>query len=65
MAKNPVMLMILDGFGISNYEEVMQLKQLNILILLNMNEYPHTEIGASGFSVGLPNGQMGNSELDT
>lgn len=64
MAKNPVMLMILDGFGISNYEDgnaVKAAKHPNFTKL--WNEYPHTEIGASGLSVGLPNGQMGNSEV--
>lgn len=64
MAKNPVMLMILDGFGISNYEDgnaVKAAKHPNFTRL--WNEYPHTEIGASGLSVGLPNGQMGNSEV--
>lgn len=64
MAKNPVMLMILDGFGISNYEDgnaVKAAKHPNFTRL--WNEYPHTEIGASGLSVGLPEGQMGNSEV--
>ncbi|MCY6371083.1 2,3-bisphosphoglycerate-independent phosphoglycerate mutase [Clostridium ganghwense] len=64
MAKNPVMLMILDGFGISNYEDgnaVRIAKHPNFNSL--WNKYPHTEIGASGLAVGLPDGQMGNSEV--
>lgn len=64
MAKKPVMLMILDGFGISDKIEgnaVKEAKKPNFDKLFN--EYPHTKLGASGFSVGLPDGQMGNSEV--
>ncbi|PJI07631.1 MULTISPECIES: 2,3-bisphosphoglycerate-independent phosphoglycerate mutase [Clostridium] len=64
MAKKPVMLMILDGFGISDKIEgnaVREAKKPNFDKLYS--EYPHTKLGASGLSVGLPDGQMGNSEV--
>ena len=64
MSKKPVMLMILDGFGIaanSNGNAVSIAKKPNIDKFLK--EYPHTELQASGMSVGLPDGQMGNSEV--
>ena len=57
-------LMILDGFGFrkeSDGNAVKLAKTPNIDAL--MAEYPHTLIGASGLSVGLPDGQMGNSEV--
>ncbi|MFU0825864.1 2,3-bisphosphoglycerate-independent phosphoglycerate mutase [Clostridium sp.] len=64
MIKRPVMLAILDGFGISDNEDgnsVRIAKKPNYDKL--WNEYPHTQLGASGLSVGLPEGQMGNSEV--
>jgi 2,3-bisphosphoglycerate-independent phosphoglycerate mutase len=64
MAKKPVLLMILDGFGISNYEDgnaVKSAKMPNYDYFFG--KYPNTKIGASGLSVGLPEGQMGNSEV--
>ncbi|WP_147564585.1 2,3-bisphosphoglycerate-independent phosphoglycerate mutase [Clostridium tyrobutyricum] len=64
MNKKPVMLMILDGFGISDKVEGNAVKAAN---KPNFDKYyknyPHTELGASGLSVGLPDGQMGNSEV--
>ena len=60
----PIALVILDGWGHSDSS------QSNAIELANtpnwdrwMSEYPHTLIDASGHSVGLPNGQMGNSEV--
>lgn len=58
------MLMILDGWGIGkDYpgNAILQAKKPNIDRLIK--EYPHTEIEASGLDVGLPEGQMGNSEV--
>ena len=60
----PTMLMILDGFGINPNEEVNAIakaKTPNFDAIFRT--YPHTEIAASGLAVGLPNGQMGNSEV--
>lgn len=62
--KKTTMLMILDGFGKSpgTYgNAVVQAHKPNLDALFS--EYPNTSIGASGRSVGLPDGQMGNSEV--
>lgn len=58
------MLMILDGWGIGeNYEgNAINLAQTPNFDKL-LNEYPHSTLEASGLAVGLPEGQMGNSEV--
>ena len=64
MAKKPVMLMILDGFGIAPESEgnaVAAAKKPNYDRLVA--NYPHSQLQASGMFVGLPDGQMGNSEV--
>ena len=64
MAKKPVMLMILDGFGIAKASDgnaVSLAKKPNFDRLIK--EYPHSTLEASGMAVGLPEGQMGNSEV--
>ena len=63
MAKKPLILMILDGFGIGgNYGNAIKAAEKpNIDRLFSSN--PITKIGASGLDVGLPDGQMGNSEV--
>lgn len=64
MGKKPVMLMILDGFGISKIDNGNAVKAAYKPNLDKyFKKYPHTELGASGLSVGLPEGQMGNSEV--
>lgn len=64
MNKKPVMLMILDGFGISHKTEGNAVKAANKPNFdAYYKNYPHTQLGASGLSVGLPDGQMGNSEV--
>jgi len=64
MSKKPVTLVILDGFGISDRVEGNAVKAANKPNYDKyFNNYPHTELGASGLSVGLPEGQMGNSEV--
>lgn len=60
----PLALIILDGFGLRNGEQgnaVAQAKKPTYDRLLA--EYPHTTLTASGEAVGLPEGQMGNSEV--
>ncbi len=61
--KKPIILMILDGFGIApeNGNAIKAAKKPNIDRLFSSN--PITQIGASGLDVGLPDGQMGNSEV--
>ncbi len=62
--KKPLLLMILDGWGISpdpRFNAVAIADTPNLDRLLQ--EFPHTEILTSGMAVGLPEGQMGNSEV--
>ncbi|MDO4831530.1 MAG: 2,3-bisphosphoglycerate-independent phosphoglycerate mutase [Clostridia bacterium] len=62
--KKPLLLMILDGFGIGKHDNtnaIFNAKKPNIDKLFSSN--PITQIGASGMDVGLPDGQMGNSEV--
>ena len=61
--KKPLVLMILDGFGIAPTEgnAIAAAKHPNMDKIFAEN--PHTQIGASGMDVGLPDGQMGNSEV--
>lgn len=64
MKKKPVMLMILDGWGIAppsstNAVTCARTPHLDYLF----NRYPHGRLNASGEAVGLPKGQMGNSEV--
>ena len=64
MSRKPTVLMILDGFGLNKKTEgnaVAQANTPNIDRL--MKEYPFVEGNASGLAVGLPDGQMGNSEV--
>ncbi len=63
--KKPVMLMILDGFGLGDVNDpanaVAKAKKPNLDSLFA--SYPKTTLKASGLAVGLPEGQMGNSEV--
>lgn len=64
MDKKPTVLMILDGYGIAeqnNYNAISIAKTPNMDMILKT--YPHTLGRASGLDVGLPDGQMGNSEV--
>ena len=64
MSKKPVMLMILDGFGIAPKSEGNAVRSANKPNLDKLFEkYPTSELQASGLAVGLPEGQMGNSEV--
>lgn len=63
MAKKPIALIIMDGFGFNadNYGNAIAAANKP-----NLDKYmqgPNTIIGASGLDVGLPDGQMGNSEV--
>src|SRR3989338_10678967 len=60
----PVILIVLDGWGINPQKEGnAQLLAKTPFISKIFKEYPHTELETSGLSVGLPKGQMGNSEV--
>lgn len=56
--------MILDGWGISNNPKVSAIEAANTPFIDSLyNKYPNSKLDASGMSVGLPEGQMGNSEV--
>lgn len=64
MSKAPVALIILDGFACRDEVKgnaVAQAKKPNFDRL--WNQFPHSQLTASGEAVGLPEGQMGNSEV--
>lgn len=64
MAKKPIALIIMDGYGINKETEgnaIAMAKTPNLDKFLA--EYPNTQLSASGLDVGLPDGQMGNSEV--
>ena len=64
MAKKMTALIIMDGFGINENPQGNAIKAAGTPNLDRlMQKYPHTQIGASGMDVGLPHGQMGNSEV--
>lgn len=64
MAKKLTALIILDGFGKGQADAGNAIALAGIPNITALkNEYPHTTIGASGMDVGLPRGQMGNSEV--
>ncbi|MFD2514065.1 2,3-bisphosphoglycerate-independent phosphoglycerate mutase [Pontibacter locisalis] len=59
-----VLLVILDGWGITTNPEVSAIKKANTPFIDSlMEKYPTTQLQASGEAVGLPEGQMGNSEV--
>ena len=63
MAKK-ALLMILDGWGIGSHGKGDVIFQTPTPFMDSLNaKYPHSELLASGENVGLPDGQMGNSEV--
>ena len=62
--KKPIILCIMDGYGISEKIEGNAIREAHKPHLDEIfKTYPYTEIQASGEAVGLPEGQMGNSEV--
>lgn len=62
--KKPLLLCIMDGFGINPAEKGNAIKMAKTPNLDKLFQtYPHTQLSASGMAVGLPEGQMGNSEV--
>jgi 2,3-bisphosphoglycerate-independent phosphoglycerate mutase len=56
--------MILDGWGIATNKRVSAVDQANTPFIDSLyTRYPHSRLQASGLAVGLPEGQMGNSEV--
>lgn len=59
-----VLLMILDGWGITQNPEVSAIAQANTPFIDSLfKKYPHAQLRTDGLNVGLPEGQMGNSEV--
>lgn len=60
----PAVLLILDGFGYSETSASNAIEKANAPTWKRLwNDYPHSLIHTSGMDVGLPDGQMGNSEV--
>ncbi|MFY0599918.1 MAG: 2,3-bisphosphoglycerate-independent phosphoglycerate mutase [Cyclobacteriaceae bacterium] len=59
-----VILIILDGWGIATDKKVSAIDSANTPFVDSLyDKYPHSTLEASGLAVGLPEGQMGNSEV--
>ena len=59
-----VLLMILDGWGISNKPEDSAVARAKTPYIDSLyKKYPHAQLRTDGMNVGLPEGQMGNSEV--
>ena len=64
MSKKPTVLMILDGYGLNEKQEANAVYEAKTPVMDRlMAECPFVKGYASGLSVGLPDGQMGNSEV--
>ena len=64
MSKKPVVLLILDGYGLNDKTEGNAVAQAKTPVMDDlMKKYPFVKGNASGMAVGLPDGQMGNSEV--
>ena len=64
MSKKPTVLMILDGFGLNEKTEGNAVSQAKTPVIDGlMKDCPFVKGNASGLAVGLPDGQMGNSEV--
>lgn len=59
-----VLLMILDGWGIGKHDQTNAIYNTPTPFITGLTEkYPHSQLLTSGENVGLPDGQMGNSEV--
>lgn len=64
MSKKPTVLMILDGYGLNERKDGNAVALANTPVMDKlMKECPFVKGNASGLAVGLPDGQMGNSEV--
>ena len=64
MEHKKVLLMILDGWGIGNGQKGDVIAQMQPPYITEMTRrYPHAQLRTDGENVGLPDGQMGNSEV--
>ena len=64
MAKKPLALVIMDGYGITQDNSISAISKAKTPNMDKyLNSYPNSKLNASGLAVGLPDGQMGNSEV--
>ncbi|PJJ29524.1 2,3-bisphosphoglycerate-independent phosphoglycerate mutase [Lacrimispora celerecrescens] len=64
MSRKPIVLMILDGYGLNdNCDHNAVCEGKTPIMDQLMSQYPFVKGNASGLAVGLPDGQMGNSEV--
>ena len=62
--KGPVVLVVMDGVGLSDNEKYNAVKQAHLETLHSlMEKYPTAKLGAAGEYVGIPKDDMGNSEV--
>ena len=64
MENKKVILVIMDGWGLGKSKSSDAIQQANVPFVTGLyNQYPHTTLVTCGEAVGLPDGQMGNSEV--
>ncbi|MBX4209718.1 MAG: 2,3-bisphosphoglycerate-independent phosphoglycerate mutase [Mollicutes bacterium PWAP] len=64
MNKKPIVLTVIDGLGLRKEKQGNAFAQAKTPVIDNLlQNYPNSVLGASGSSVGLPEGQIGNSEV--
>lgn len=64
MSNSKVILIIMDGWGLGQVPASDAIQQSNVPFYRSLyNKYPHTTLVTCGEAVGLPEGQMGNSEV--
>ena len=62
--KKPIVLLIMDGYGLGAQDADNAVYTADTPVLDGLfTSYPHTRLAASGLDVGLPDGQIGNSEV--
>src|SRR5215213_3230830 len=64
MAKRKVILIIMDGWGLGQVKSSDAIQNANVSFVQSLyKQYPNTTLTTCGEAVGLPEGQMGNSEV--
>ena len=64
LSSHPIVLVVLDGWGIRDEQEHNAIFEASTPFFDSLLcEYPHSQLDASSLSVGLPEGQIGNSEI--
>src|SRR3712207_4699103 len=64
MSQKKVMLVIMDGWGLGQVKEADAIQAANTPFVDSLySKYPNTTLVTCGEAVGLPEGQMGNSEV--